>query len=263
MFTSDQDNNFLDSGNNVNISQNILNNLFIISLLNLKKMNKCIWYNLTIALILVVNLTSCNNNEPKQEVFKFPIELSPVEISNISNSRFFIGGKEVFDTTLCKSFMRSEWIKMSNGSQRYYYFDKDNFMKDGIPQNITFIAQDTALIDYSHFIVEWKKSFFAFSPSDNQSLTYKTYDFRDYLNLKQTAYGNYTELEYNIVNYRYHRNVKNTPLWEDNNDGIRDFGMAGRIKGEIEYNTIVNTMLPTDTFVFQQYKVRYKTLKQN
>lgn len=223
-------------------------------------MRKSIWY-IIISLTLVANLTSCSDdNELKQEVIKFPLELSPIETSDISSSRFFIGGKEVFDTTLCKSFMRSEWIKMSDGSQRYNYFNKENFMKDYIPKNITFIAKDTVLIDNSHFVVERNNSIFVFYPYDDQSSTFKSNDFRDNLNLKQTGYGTYTELEYNIVNFRYHRNKKNEPLWEDINNGTRTFGMAGRIRGEFEYNTIINTMLLTDTFVFQQYKVRYKTL---
>ena len=228
-----------------------------------KIMSKNISCILTVALVSAAVFTSCNDNQPEQEMFKFPIELFPIEISNISDVRFFIGGKEVFDTALCKSFMRSEWIKMLDGRQRYNFFDEDDYMNNYyIPQNITFIAQDTTIIDYLRFVVERKNSFFVFHPYNYQYSTNKASDyFRENFNLQQTANGNYTDFGYDIVNLRYNRSVTDTPLWEYNGSIV--FGIAGRFNGKIDCDYVVLSMHPTDTFVYQQYQVRYQVFKQD
>ena len=219
---------------------------------------------LAIALISTATFTSCKDNEPKPDVFTFPIELVPIEVSNSSDVRFFIGGKEVFDTVLCKSFMRSEWITMLNESQRYNFFDENNFMTDYIPQNITFIAKDMAIIDYSRFVAELNNSFFVFHPDNNQyPINNASAYFRENFNLEQTANGNYTDLKYDIVNLRYHRDVNDTPLWENENLMTKTFGVAGRFNGKIDYDYIPISMHPKDTFAFQQYQVKYQIFKQD
>ena len=226
-------------------------------------MNKFISYVSVVVLVSATILISCKDSEPEQEILKFPTELFPIEVSNISNARFFIGGEEIFDTELCRLFMRSEWIQMIDGSQRYNFFDEDDFMNDYyIPQNITFIAQDTVFIGYSRFIAERNNSFFVFHPYNYQYSTNNSNDFRENFNFEITANGSYTDLKFDVVNYRYHRSVSDTPLWEDTNNGTRTFGTAGRINGKINYDNIVISMHPTDTFVFQQYQVKYQVFKQ-
>ena len=227
-------------------------------------MNKYILHIWTVALVSVAVFTSCKDNEPEQEMFNFPIELFPVEISNISDVRFFIGGEEVFDAELCESFISSEWWGMNNESQRYNFFDEDNFMDDHILKNITFVAQDTAIIGNLRFIIEQNNSLFVFHPYNNQYSTNNSSNyFRENFNLEQTANGKYTDLIYDIVNIRYSRDVNDTPLWEDNSLGFRIFGIACRIDGKIDYDYIDISMHPKDTLAFQQYQVKYQILKQD
>ena len=223
-------------------------------------MNKYISYILVFALVLATTFASCKDSEPEIETQKFPTKLFPIEISTISDARLFIGGKEVFDKALCESFMISEWTEMFGGGRRSNFFDKDDFMNNRhIPQNITFIAKDTATIGYSYFIIEQNPPFFIFHLHNYQYSASSDY-FRKSFNLKQTASGNYTDLKYDIVNLRYHRDINDIPMWSDDS---QVYGVTGRFNGKIDCDYIDVSMHPKDTFVFQQYQVKYQTVKQD
>jgi len=246
--------------------------------------------NLFIAAGIMLLLFSCKDNEPepKQEVYNFPTKLFPVKVSYISNARFFIAGEEIFDTVARNTFIRGEWLDQYFPGPRFDFFDKSNFLNNRfIPDSINFQSKDTAILGYGSYSVEWNKPYFVFhrvSPYYLQSSILKTKnftiktdniyqihsytidyqnkllnyidDFREKLNTKPTAQGDYNELEYDKVNYRYYRDKNDIPLWTD--AGTMTYGITGRDSGNFNYEDIISSMHPKDTFVFQQYQIKYK-----
>ncbi|GHV43029.1 hypothetical protein FACS1894180_0920 [Bacteroidia bacterium] len=193
------------------------------------------------------------------------------------------------------NWLSNEELEIWGLKPSYPFFDESDFLNPKfIPRRIDFVSKDTVIFrypianpddpsgntflpeefnNYVHYSVKWNEPSFVFSQINfgenfhvpmlmfKETVKKKVYTASDdYWEIfskmtegKTLAEGDYADLELNVINFRFVH-------WNNNvNDNATiTLGIASRRTNEIDYDAIVNSMQPTDTFVFQKYKVRYK-----